>query len=56
MWQEIAIVIIGMLTLAYAGRKIYRLFVPSKKKHASCCNCTQDCPMKEPDNRNTAGK
>ncbi|MDR1602200.1 MAG: FeoB-associated Cys-rich membrane protein [Tannerella sp.] len=46
MWQEIAIIIIGTLALAYAGWKIYRLFAPSKK-HPSCGNCTQDCPMKE---------
>ena len=42
MWQEIAIIIIGLLTILYVGRKIYNMF--GKGGHSSsackgCCGC-----------------
>lgn len=41
MWQNIAISIIGLLTIIYIGRKIYNLF---RNKHSlkacqECCGC-----------------
>ncbi|MDR2119540.1 MAG: FeoB-associated Cys-rich membrane protein [Tannerella sp.] len=48
MWQEIAILIIGILVSARAGWKIYRLFVPSGKR-SSCAHCAHDCPVKAQD-------
>ncbi|MDR1331823.1 MAG: FeoB-associated Cys-rich membrane protein [Tannerella sp.] len=42
-----AIIIIGTLVAGYAGWKIYRLFVPSKKRRSACDGCSQGCPMKD---------
>lgn len=45
MWQEAAIIIIGLIVLFYIGRKIYR-FVHQPKTNTSCCGCT-GCALKE---------
>lgn len=44
MWQEIAIIIIGLLTALYVGKKIYNMF--GKGRHSSaacrgCCGCSK---------------
>lgn len=44
MWQNIAIAIIGVLTVIYIGRKVYILF--KRDKHSpklscqGCCGCS----------------
>lgn len=43
MWQEIAIILIGIIIVLYLGRKIYRFIVhPSKGENpcAGCCGCS----------------
>ncbi len=45
MWQEIAIVVIGLLTVAYVGRKVYNVFSHPKKN--SCCGCCDGCSLKK---------
>jgi hypothetical protein len=47
MWQEIAVIIIGALTLGYVGRKIYRMFAPSEND-SPCAGCPGCCMTKEP--------
>ncbi|MDR2470093.1 MAG: hypothetical protein LBD27_06395 [Tannerella sp.] len=46
MWQETAIILIGILTVGYAGWKVWRLFRPVKK-HTGCAGCMTVCPLKE---------
>ncbi len=45
MWQEIAIVVIGLLTVAYVGWKVYNVF--SKPKRSSGCGCCDGCSLKK---------
>lgn len=42
MWQEIAIILIGIIIILYLGRKIYRFIVTSKDSTscADCCGCS----------------
>ncbi|MDL2244520.1 FeoB-associated Cys-rich membrane protein [Parabacteroides sp. OttesenSCG-928-J18] len=40
MWQEIIVYLIGVLALAYAGWKIYRLFRRSKQTNNPCAGCS----------------
>lgn len=46
MWQEIAILIIGIITLLYIGWKVYRSFMQVKKSNDPCCGCS-GCSMKK---------
>lgn len=46
MWQEIAIIIIGLTVICYIGRKIYRFIIHPSKSDKSCCGCT-GCALKE---------
>lgn len=46
MWQEATIVLIGILTLAYVGRKIYLLFAKPKDPGSPCSGCS-GCALKE---------
>lgn len=58
MWQNIAIIIIGILVAVYACWKIYQTFTFSKNNRNpcnGCCGCSmkdqienkKDCPSKE---------
>ena len=38
MWQEIAIIIIGLIVLLYIGRKIYKLLAHPPKAGCTGCN------------------
>lgn len=43
MWQEVAIVLIGIITALYLGLKIYHFIVHSSKANnpcAGCCGCS----------------
>lgn len=44
MWQEIAIIIIGIVALLYVGFKIYR-FITRPKDSSPCAGCP-GCAMK----------
>ncbi len=46
MWQEIAIVLIGIIIILYLWRKIYRFIVHPSKKNTSCAGCC-GCSLKE---------
>ncbi len=46
MWQEIAIIIIGLIVLLYIGRKIYKLLAHPPKAGDPCCGCT-GCNLKD---------
>lgn len=45
MWQEIAIIVIGLLTVAYVGRKMYNVF--SHPKRNGGCGCCNGCSIKK---------
>lgn len=45
MWQEVGIIIIGIIVILYIGRKIYQLAHPSKI-NKSCCGCS-GCTLKD---------
>ncbi|MDR3246974.1 MAG: FeoB-associated Cys-rich membrane protein [Prevotellaceae bacterium] len=47
MWQETAIIIIGILTAGYTGWKVVRFFKPSKKEVPFCAGCSSHCPLKK---------
>ncbi|MBO5226371.1 MAG: FeoB-associated Cys-rich membrane protein [Parabacteroides sp.] len=46
MWQEIAIILIGILVILYVGRKLYRLLTRPQQKDNPCCGCT-GCSLKK---------
>lgn len=46
MWQEVAIIIIGIITLLYAGWKFYKKFIDPKRSSASCCTGCKECSLK----------
>ena len=46
MWQEIAIIIIGLIVLLYIGRKIYKQLAHPPKAGDPCCGCT-GCNLKD---------
>ena len=46
MWQELAIIIIGLIVLLYIGRKIYKLLAHPPKAGDPCCGCT-GCNLKD---------
>ncbi|MBQ4161886.1 MAG: FeoB-associated Cys-rich membrane protein [Parabacteroides sp.] len=46
MWQEIAIIIVGLLVILYVGFKFYNLFTKSKYPSDPCAGCT-GCTLKE---------
>jgi len=45
MWQEIAVIFIGVITIGCTGWKVYRSFSPKEKNELSCC--CEKCFMKE---------
>lgn len=45
MWQEILIIIVGLVAFGYAGWSVIRLF--TKKESASCAGCSAECVLKE---------
>jgi hypothetical protein len=45
MWQEIAIIIIGIITAIYLAWKIFKFFSATGKS-SPCVNC-KDCPVKK---------
>lgn len=49
MWQNIAIILIGIAVAIYAGWKIYRTFFrKSPGSNDSCCGCS-GCSLRQPD-------
>ncbi|MDD4516769.1 FeoB-associated Cys-rich membrane protein [Massilibacteroides sp.] len=40
MWQEIAVIATGIVTLIYVGWKIYRFFTEQKNASGMCGGCT----------------
>jgi hypothetical protein len=50
MWQEIAVIFIGVITIACTGWKVFRFFSPKEKKELSCC--CERCFMKEVTHKN----
>lgn len=51
MWQNIAVIIIGLITIAYIGRKIYRMLTTSKDPDSPCSGCS-GCTLKDQINEN----
>lgn len=45
MWQEILVIIIGIVVFGYAGYKVVRLF--TKKNASPCAECTISCSIKD---------
>lgn len=45
MWQEIAILLTGICTIAYLGRKVYRMFTTQKSPNSPCGGCS-GCTLK----------
>ena len=45
MWQEIAIIIVGLFVMLYVGLKFYRLFSKPKYPSNPCAGCT-GCTLK----------
>ena len=45
MWQEIAIIIIGITTVLYAGWNIYKRCIDLPKSNVSCIGC-KGCLLK----------
>lgn len=43
MWQEIAIILIGIYVVFYIGRKIYKRIIHPKTGEHPCCGCSS-CP------------
>ena len=50
MWQEIAIILIGIIIITYLGRKIYRFIVHPAKGQNSCSGCC-GCTLKQEVNK-----
>lgn len=50
MWQEIAIIIIGIATVLYIGFKLYKTFTRPPKASNPCCGC-DGCAIKKDANR-----
>lgn len=46
MWQEIAVYLIGCVTIFWMGHKIYRFFTRPISDKSSCQSC-QTCPLKK---------
>ena len=46
MWQEIAIILIGLLTIGYVGWKIYSALTRPSRPGDSCAGC-KGCSLKE---------
>ena len=46
MWQEIAIIIIGILTVLYVGWKIYKMLTTPKDQDNPCSGCS-GCSLKD---------
>ena len=46
MWQEIAIIIIGILTVLYVGWKIYKMLTTPKDPDNPCSGCS-GCSLKD---------
>lgn len=46
MWQEIAVYLIGCVTIFWKGRKIYRFFTRPISDKSSCQSC-HTCPLKK---------
>jgi len=40
MWQEIAIIIIGIITILYVGIKLYKTFTRPPKADDPCFGCS----------------
>lgn len=45
MWQEIAILLTGICTIAYLGWKVYRMFTTQKNPNSPCSGCS-GCALK----------
>lgn len=46
MWQEISIILIGIITLFLIGNKVYKLFSIKKHPDNQCINCN-GCSLKK---------
>lgn len=46
MWQEIAVIIIGILTIFFIARRIFRIFTSLKAPEDPCRGCS-GCALKE---------
>lgn len=46
MWQEIAIILIGIITIAYVGMKFYKSLTTKRNLENPCCGC-KGCSLKE---------
>ncbi|RHJ84382.1 FeoB-associated Cys-rich membrane protein [Parabacteroides sp. AM08-6] len=46
MWQEIAIIIIGVITIGYIGWKIYSFLTQSSNTDMPCCHGCSKCALK----------
>jgi hypothetical protein len=46
MWQEVSIIIVGLLVILYVGLKFYRLFSKPKYPSEPCAGCA-GCTLKE---------
>lgn len=46
MWQEIAVLIIGLIVVFYVGMKIYKFILHPPKASDPCHGCT-GCALKE---------
>ena len=47
MWQEIAVVIIGLVVIFHIGKKIYRFLTHSTGTSKSCCHGCSGCTLKD---------
>ncbi|RHJ95231.1 FeoB-associated Cys-rich membrane protein [Bacteroides sp. AM07-16] len=46
MWQEIAIIIIGIAIIVYVSLKCYKSFTTKRNPNNPCCGCN-GCSLKE---------
>ncbi|MDR0348533.1 MAG: FeoB-associated Cys-rich membrane protein [Tannerella sp.] len=47
MWQELLIIIVGIIVFGYAGYKIVRFF--TQKNTSPCKGCTASCSIRNTD-------
>lgn len=47
MWQEIAIILIGIATVAYVAWKVYEAAAASRRGETTCPGCNQCAPSKK---------